>query len=91
MSAPVAPVGVSDAAQCPSWCIGPRNDLLEDEHIHSGAYADVTPSIGCWVWQDGEEVGIYVADGNMTPVEARQLIAGLQRAADLAERIASEG
>ncbi len=87
MSAPVAPEGVSDAVQCPAWCIG-RNDL-EGEHVHSGAYTDVTSSIGCWVWQDGEKVGIYVADGNMTSAEARQLAAGLLKAADLAKRIGS--
>ncbi len=87
MSAPVAPVSVSDDVQCPAWCIG-RNDT-EDEHVHSGAYTDVTASIGCWVWQDAEKLGIYVADGNMTPGEARHLIAGLQRAVTLAEQVDS--
>lgn len=85
MSAPVAPVSVSDDVQCPAWCIG-RNDI-EGEHVHSGAYTDVTVSVGCWVWQDAERVGIYVADGDLTPEQGRQLAAGLLAAVALADQL----
>lgn len=77
---------------CPDWCQnkGRPEQQYGERHFHIGAKTDISAELGCWVWQapDGS-VGVYVADGDHTPQQARQLAAGLLKAADLAQRIAA--
>jgi len=74
---------------CPDWCVEPPHPL-EDEHYHIGAKTDIAAALGCWVWQSPDgSVGVYVADGDHTPQQVRQLAAGLLRAGELAQRIAA--
>jgi len=81
------------ATACPDWCEEPRA-LAEDigeEHLHTGAQTEITAALGCYVWQarDGE-ARIYVADGNLTREQGRQLAAGLLAAVALADQLEEE-
>lgn len=78
---------------CPDWC--QEKDRGEERygerHFHVGAKTDITTALGCWVWQDETgQARIYVADGDHTPEQARQLAAGLLRAVALADQIGAD-
>ncbi len=77
---------------CPTWCteVMHRLDRRGESCSHIGAKLDITPAVGCWTWkpEDGAAL-VYVADGDVTPAQARQLAAGLLKAANLAEQIGS--
>ncbi len=83
---------VDAVTACPTWCteVTHRLDRRGESCSHTGAGLDLGTDLGCWVWkpEDGPAL-VYVADGDATPQQARQLAAGLLKAADLAQRIGS--
>jgi len=87
-----------DPSPCPEWCDEPAHLPERVGLDHVGASASVSGALSpphclktaaTFVYLDDGRGLVYVAEGDYTPQQARQLAAGLLKAADLAQRIRS--